>query len=529
MRAKRASALLACAGVLGALAACSAVLGITDFTSGDAGPRDATAPGDAQGPADGSSVACADGASGVMSAIGCACAQPGQLACNGNAQAQTLICTGGVWSLRSTCPSGLNCDSRLSAAQGTCAPIDPVCANAMPGQTVCSTPTTVVQCGPDLVSETLLFDCANQACVGGACTGVCTPSATQCAGNSVETCGMDGQWHMTSTCSEACSDGGCGSFNSCVGRAPGAGSDCRGSGGDAGSSDCCGSFEVPGGTFYRSYDDVNAVYMSQASPATVSGFRLDAYEVTVGRFRAFVNAVANGWRPGAGDGKHSHLNGGSGLANVGQADAGAFENGWDASWTSNLASSVAGWDSALGCQSAQGAASWTASPGGNEHQPINCITWYEAYAFCIWDGGFLPSEAEWNYAASGGSEQRVYPWSSPATSTTIDCAHANYSPMGTPPCSATGTTNVGSDSPSGDGKWGQADLAGNVWEWTLDSYAPYVTPCTDCSNVEPPLSSRVQRGGSYNVVAFSLLTSYRGQQPVATRDTSFGVRCARRP
>ena len=109
------------------------------------------------------------------------------------------------------------------------------------------------------------------------------------------------------------------------------------------------------------------------------------------------------------------------------------------------------------------------SAATGEHQPINCITWYEAYAFCIWDGGFLPSEAEWNYAASGGSEQRVYPWSSPSMPTTIDCAHANYSPMGMSPCSTTGPEDVGSDSPTGDGKWGQADLSGNVWEWTLDS------------------------------------------------------------
>jgi formylglycine-generating enzyme required for sulfatase activity len=53
---------------------------------------------------------------------------------------------------------------------------------------------------------------------------------------------------------------------------------------------------------------------------------------------------------------------------------------------------------ALKCQMVP---SWTDTAGANEALPMNCLTWYAAFAFCVWDGGFLPTEAEWNYAATG--------------------------------------------------------------------------------------------------------------------------------
>ena len=56
-------------------------------------------------------------------------------------------------------------------------------------------------------------------------------------------------------------------------------------GADAGVS-CCASLEVPGGTFYRTYTSNDAGPTAEADPATVSGFRLDKYLVTVGRFRS---------------------------------------------------------------------------------------------------------------------------------------------------------------------------------------------------------------------------------------------------
>jgi formylglycine-generating enzyme required for sulfatase activity len=69
---------------------------------------------------------------------------------------------------------------------------------------------------------------------------------------------------------------------------------------------------VNGGAYYRSYDAANN--KDKSFPATISSFRLDRFEVTVGRFRKFTAAWDGGFRPAAGAGKHGHLNGGQGLA-----------------------------------------------------------------------------------------------------------------------------------------------------------------------------------------------------------------------
>jgi sulfatase modifying factor 1 len=306
---------------------------------------------------------------------------------------------------------------------------------------------------------------------------------------------------------------------------PGAGVTNCGPGG-TGSESCSTSLEVTGGSFYRSYDPV--FYADKSYPATISTFRLDKYEITVGRFRQFVTAVVGGWRPAPGSGKHTHLNGGNGLS----ATGGGYEAGWDSSWTSSLAASDADWNTNLKymCDEAAASSTWTPSGGSNESKAITCETWYEAYAFCIWDGGFLPSEAEWNYAAAGGggvNGQRVYPWSSPSTSATADCSFANY--FAGARCSVGGVNDVGSESPKGDGAYGQADLAGNVFEWNLDSFvSPYVNPCIDCVNLTPAVE-RVFRGGGIAYNSTALLTAARNVYQQEDRTYRNGARCARAP
>jgi formylglycine-generating enzyme required for sulfatase activity len=514
-------------------------LGISDFGPGDGGTivrdggHDGTVGGD-----DGSSgddgppqLTCADedGGAGVS---GCACDPTMTPAgCNGYAQTERLVCSNNTWTKLSNCAPGSNCDTRTGANQGGCVPLDPNCADAAPNQQIC-VGSNVVKCGPDLVSEMAGTTCSN-ACFDGGCTGTCIPGATQCTGNGVETCSAIGQWSAATSCSEMCSDGGCATFPSCTGGGAGTDSTCGpGADGGSGSVDCCSSFEVAGNAggaaFYRSYDGISPGDTSETYAASLSNFRLDAFEVTVGRFRKFVAAVNGGWSPPSGSGIHTHLNGGSGLRSVG-ADASGFELGWSTTWNSNLSNSGS-WDSNLACFPD---ATWTSTPSGTEQLPINCVNWYEAYAFCIWDGGFLPSEAEWNYAAAGGTEHREYAWSNSAgpadaSPPDIDCTFANYAPSSGSPCVAAGPTLVGTYSPMGDGKWSQSDLTGNVSEWTLDTFAAYVTPCNDCANVTP-ITNHAVRGGAFNIVASAVISAYRVNEAASNRDGAIGVRCARVP
>ncbi|HET9958156.1 MAG TPA: SUMF1/EgtB/PvdO family nonheme iron enzyme [Polyangiaceae bacterium] len=416
-------------------------------------------------------------------------------------------------------PDGTGGDSKPAA--GASGAVAGECESKKSGATFCRG-LQRLRCDSVGEEPVVLDTCEGQACVDGECVGECEPGQDRCALESRETCGSDGAW-QAKPCPDAtplCKEGACVAPPSCSGLSE--------SCGVTGSDACCSSLAVPGGTFYRSYDGVE--HGSQDAPALVADFRLDKYEVTVGRFKRFMEAWTAGFRPADGSGKHSHLNQGKGLLDVGAN--GMNELGWDPEWAASV--SVA---EARECDDAQ----TLLSNAANDSLPMNCINWYEAYAFCIWDGGFLPSEAEWNYAASGGEEQRVYPWSKPANSTNIACSFANYTQEGytvgctTPPKGSptwmTGSPNrVGSESPFGDGKYGHAGLAGNVAEWVLDWSWTYGA-CTNCARTTAAANDitrlRVARGGDAQAPQSSLQNGARGVTPPSSRIYSTGVRCAR--
>ncbi len=289
--------------------------------------------------------------------------------------------------------------------------------------------------------------------------------------------------------------------------------------GPTGTESCCQSPLVPGGTFARGYDAASdGMYPNQSFPATVSQFRLDRYEVTVGRFRKFLDA-------GQGTQTQPPATGSGARTLAGMADQG----GWEAAWNTALAADRGTLSTLLVCD--VGWPTWTDNPGPNESLPINCVSWYEAFAFCAWDGGFLPTEAEWNFAASGGDEARAYPWSNPPGDTTADCSHATFFDGAYCAGAPEGSVSVvGNEAPEGDGRWGQSDLAGNVAEWVLDWYeSTFSLPCDDCAVVQSSSSERVTRGGAFASAASNLRTARRSLGPPDTRSVIVGFRCARAP
>ncbi|AKT37247.1 uncharacterized protein CMC5_013780 [Chondromyces crocatus] len=291
---------------------------------------------------------------------------------------------------------------------------------------------------------------------------------------------------------------------SCLSGASGAGRNCGRDGNDG----CCDVLTVPGGSFDRMNDP--------AYPATVSSFRLDKYPITVGRFRAFI-ASGHGTQqnpPAAWSGANPYTNG--------------LDTGWNPAWNGRLAASEAELMAALKCDPYGTWNTWTDVPGTLEKKPIVCVTYYELRAFCAWDGGFLPTEAQFSYAAVGGAEQRPYPWGDDESGVPLraayDCTADGSEPQN---CKATDLTEVGVF-PLGVGRWGHMDLSGNAYNTTLDSVDDYLpkVPCVDCVRYDEGIST-ITFSGSWVAKLFKLKNDFRAGYAKDARRYYRGGRCAR--
>jgi formylglycine-generating enzyme required for sulfatase activity len=245
-------------------------------------------------------------------------------------------------------------------------------------------------------------------------------------------------------------------------------------------------------------------------PATVAEFFLDSFEVTVGRFRRFVEQF-DGTPPSEGAAAHPLIE----------------DSGWEASWDSNLPTSTGALASHAACNPSL--RTWTDTPGSRETHPVNCVTWYTAFAFCAWDGGRLPTEAEWEFAAAGGEENRLYPWGQQPPDMTrsgFDCGWGGTSGQ----CTLSDLGAVGS-TPAGEARWGHQDLAGSLWEYVLDRhsdawYAGPGNPCDNCANLAMGMA-RAIRGGSFQHPSSSLRAANRTFKEPDIPGITIGFRCAR--
>jgi iron(II)-dependent oxidoreductase len=134
------------------------------------------------------------------------------------------------------------------------------------------------------------------------------------------------------------------------------------------------------------------------------------------------------------------------------------------------------------------------------HEPVCHVSWHEAQAFCVWAGRRLPTEAEWEVAATGGQRRR-YPWgddTSPLERANVDASAGNVLDVAA--------------YPEGDSPFGCRQMIGNVWEWTSTTFGPYpgFSPDPYKEYSEPWFGTHmVLRGGAWSTRARLITTRWR--------------------
>jgi formylglycine-generating enzyme len=412
------------------------------------------------------------------------------------------------------CTTGGGCDPGLVCLSMLC--VDP----GAPTTTTTTTDTT------DSPGSTTTTDATTTTTDATTTSATTTGSTTTTDGtDSTSTTGGMGNWDEDYPSCQDLAQDACGGDNCCATDAVPGGWFAMGRGEQPGCPDppnagdacaqtadtCFDSGETwgcPTGTWIALGGDDAAAGGADEIPehaARVAFHGLDRYEVTVGRMRRFVDNYDKA-------SLLTLLDGGAGTHPALPATA------WDNAWDGQLSADVAALQDALACNAIQ---TWTDDPGNNETFPINCASWYLAYAFCAWDEGRLPIEAEWERAASGGDENRLYPWGTDAPSATL----ANYSATDNTP-----EADVFAK-PDGAGRWGHVQLAGSVWEWVFDTHDPgwYAGPghdCQDCANTTAG-GAKIMRGGDFQYNAISLRGAERFPGTASAYWLGAGIRCAR--
>jgi len=149
-----------------------------------------------------------------------------------------------------------------------------------------------------------------------------------------------------------------------------------------------------------------------------------------------------------------------------------------------------------------------------DHYPVVYVDWNMAKSYCEWRGASLPTEAQWEKASRGSTDERIYPWGNE-----LQCRQANYLKC------VNHTSEVGIYA-DGKSPYGAYDMAGNVLEWVADWYSANYYENLFSSNPTGPISgqSRVVRGGSWT--KFDVRVSNRVGVAPNSATFDIGFRCA---
>ncbi len=264
------------------------------------------------------------------------------------------------------------------------------------------------------------------------------------------------------------------------------------------------SISLPGGTFLMGTDDSTfpADGEGPVRPVTLSPFGMGRVPVTNEMFAAFVRVT--GYRTDA-ETFHSSFVFRGHLPPEQQDE---HQTVVGASWWCCVAGAC--WHAPEGPGS---------STSGRADHPVVHVSWNDAIAFCRWFGGRLPTEAEWEYAARGGLEQRLYPWGDelePGGQHLCNVWQGSFPTHDKAADGYAGTCPVEAFPANG---FGLHSMTGNTWEWCADWFGTDRSSLLDHRDPRGPCigTSRVLKGGSFLCHA-----SYCNRYRVAARSSNTG-------